>query len=153
MPDVGAAVPEKVSETIDLTEEKPLASGATAEVAAEAAEDHGSDADLNKETKTLLKASHLRSEKKYEEATKILHSLDKSSFKQIRVRAKYMIGDIMFEQKEYDLAMQIFEELLHESAFSGHTILSLQKLSVCAKELQLVDKEKKYKSLEQRLMR
>ena len=66
---------------------------------------------------------------------------------QVRVRAKYFIGEILFIQEEYDLAMQVFEEIINQHAFSAVIIKSLDRLVECSKKLGLSKKERRYFSI------
>jgi len=131
------------AETVDVFAENskspiPLPMGAGGEV------DEGK---LDFEIKELFRAKRLISEKKFDESLKVLQTLEKSSFLQIQVRSKFTIGSLMLDQKEYDLALQVFEEIISRFAFSGYVIESLRKAGICAKRLGLEKKEKQYTSM------
>ena len=57
------------------------------------------------------------------------------------------MGEILFSQGEYDLSLQIFEEILERHAFSGLVIKTLGRLIVCSEKLKLVGKQEKYYSI------
>ncbi len=80
-------------------------------------------------------------------AMRIFQTLENSSIAQVRVRAKYKIGEILQQQKEYDLALQVYEELINHYAFSGMVIPTLKNLILCSEKLNLKDKKAKYQSI------
>ncbi|MEI8347443.1 MAG: hypothetical protein WCG27_08245 [Pseudomonadota bacterium] len=96
---------------------------------------------------SIRKAIPLVSENKFDTALGILKPLEKSSIKQVRVWSKYLIGEILFKQGEFDLAMQVFEEIITKNAFSGLVIKSLGHLIVCSEKLKLNKKREQYFSL------
>ena len=108
--------------------------------------------DIEKETKLFKMAYNVYKEKDYNKALKMLQNIEKSNYPQVQVRAKFYIAEIFFIQKEYDLAMQIYEEIVEEKAFSGLVLPSLERLTVCAKELDLNDKLNRYQSLMESLL-
>ena len=86
-------------------------------------------------------------EKQYDKASLELKKIEKSTIRQIRVHARFLSGEIMFESGEYDLAMQIYEDILKNNAFSGLVVKSLQRLVVCSEKLKLKEKRERYHSL------
>lgn len=84
---------------------------------------------------------------KFENALTILKGLETSKEKQIVVRAKMMLGDLLFNQGEFDLASQVYEEIINKYAFSGFIIKALGKLVVCSEKLKQPEKQAKYYSL------
>ena len=84
---------------------------------------------------------------KFDAALTELKKIEKSKVKQVRVRARFSIGEIMFRQGEYDLAMQIYEEILQQDAFSGIVIKTLGRLIVCSEKLKLKKKQEQYYSM------
>lgn len=106
-----------------------------------------SDKKLESEVAELNKAiDHLRGNR-FDQGMEIFKKLEKSESNQIRVRAKYFIGDLLFIQKEYDLSLQIFEDLIQNYAFSGVTLKALGRLIVCSQQLKLKEKEERYYSI------
>jgi len=94
-----------------------------------------------REVQSLIKVN------KFENALVILKELEMSKEKQIVVRAKYMLGDLLFNQGEYDLASQVYEEIISKYAFSGFVLKALGKLIVCSEKLKQPQKQEKYYSL------
>lgn len=84
---------------------------------------------------------------KFENALTILKELENSKERQIVVRAKMMLGDLLFNQGEYDLASQVYEEIIKKYAFSGYVLKSLGKLVACSEKLKQPEKQAKYYSL------
>lgn len=83
----------------------------------------------------------------FPEALKILQGLENSEYKQIKVRAKFTIGELLMKQKEFDLSLQIFEDILQNYAFSGVVIKTLGHLITCSQKLKLEKKERTYTSM------
>jgi len=95
----------------------------------------------------VRKAEALVAQNKFDEALTTIKSLEKSPLKQIVVRSKFLLGEILFRQGEYDLSMQIFEEVIGRYAFSGLVIKTLGRLIVCSEKLKLAAKKEKYYSI------
>lgn len=95
----------------------------------------------------VRKAEKLVAENKYDASINLIKELEKSPVKQVVVRAKYLMGEILFTQGEYDLALQVFEEILGNYAFSGLVIKTLGRLIVCSDKLKLPGKQEKYYSI------
>ena len=95
----------------------------------------------------IRKAEALVSQNKFDQALTTIKNLEKSPLKQIVVRAKFLLGEILFKQGEYDLSMQIFEEVIGQYAFSGLVIKTLGRLIVCSEKLKLASKQEKYYSI------
>ena len=83
----------------------------------------------------------------FEKATGYLKQLENSGNRQVQVRAKFLMGEMYFIQKEYDLAMQIFEDVIKNYSFSGVVIKALGKLEACSKNLKQPEKQKVYHSM------
>ena len=86
-------------------------------------------------------------EGEYNDAFLYAKRLDFSSNRQVKARAAYLKGEILFQQKEYDLAMQLLEEMIGKYAFSGVVLIALNRLILCAEKLQLAKKKKQYYSI------
>lgn len=95
----------------------------------------------------ILKAERLVDERKYNEALILLRELEASPLVQIKVRAKFLLGEILFQQREYDLSMQIYEEVVMKYAFSSVIFKVLGRLVVCSEKLNLPSKQQKYYSI------
>ena len=102
---------------------------------------------IQQELDTYEKAKKFFRQKQYDKASLELKKIDQSLIRQIRVHARFLAGEIMFESGEYDLAMQIYEEILKNNAFSGLVIKSLERLIVCSAKLKLEEKRQRYHSL------
>jgi tetratricopeptide (TPR) repeat protein len=107
----------------------------------------GPTKNLQEQIENLIRARGYVERKKLNKAMDILKKLDKSNDNQIRVRAKFYIGEVLYIQEEYDLAMQVFEEIISKHAFSAMTIKSLNRLVDCSKKLELSKKERRYYSI------
>ena len=97
---------------------------------------------------SLREAIALVDKKLFEQATldKFL-ALEKSQVSQVRVRAKFYTGEVLFQQGKYDLAMQAFEEIIQREAFSGIVQKALERLITCSEKLGVEDKREKYYSM------
>lgn len=87
------------------------------------------------------------SENRFDEGLREIKKLENSPVDQVRVRAKFYLGEILFKQEEYDLAMQIYEEIIQQDAFSGIVIKSLGRLIICSENLKLDQKRDTYYSI------
>ncbi|MBC7427140.1 MAG: hypothetical protein H7336_00925 [Bacteriovorax sp.] len=103
--------------------------------------------DIDDQISRLREVQELVKVNKFENALVILKELETSKEKQIVVRAKMMLGDLLFNQGEYDLSSQVYEEVITKYAFSGFVIKALGKLVVCSEKLKQPEKQAKYYSL------
>lgn len=95
----------------------------------------------------VRKAEGLLAQKKFDATINIIRELEKSPVRQVVVRAKFLMGEILFTQGDYDLAMQVYEEVLTQHAFSGLVIKTLGRLIVCSEKLKIPGKQEKYYSI------
>jgi len=102
---------------------------------------------VNTEIKQFQSAQKAMQSGDANQAMKMYKILEKSNNHQLKVRAKYNIAEILFDQKDYDLAMQAYEEIIKSHAFSGFVIKSLGRLIVCAENLKMKEKKDKYYSI------
>ena len=137
--------PVELVETVDLFEKN--ANVAPKEMQRPSAPPPPAGFDENGQVIQLKKASLLVQQNKFDEAMEILKELENSPSRQVKVRAKYLIGDLLFAQGSYDLAMQMFEEILKNYAFSGVVLKTFPRLIACAKELKLDQKLQQYTSI------
>lgn len=96
---------------------------------------------------TLRNSEELIQQKRYDQALRELKKIEASPVRQIRVRAKFNLGEVLFQQGEFDLAMQIFEDLIKTEAFSGVVLKTLGRLIVCSEKLNLDQKKETYFSI------
>ncbi len=106
-----------------------------------------SDAEIERQIKAWRQAARLVAQKKYDQALTILRPLEKSRVKQIVVRTRFLTAEILYAQKEYDLAFQVYEEVIQQYAFSGLVLSALDRLVTCADKLNLTAKKEQYYSL------
>lgn len=102
---------------------------------------------VQKELVDYQKAVAIRENNKLDEAIKRFQVLEKSENPQIVVRSKVHIGEILMTQKEYDLALQVYDDLINNNAFSGMVIHALRNAILCADKLGSLKKKNKYLTL------
>ncbi|TGD48635.1 MULTISPECIES: tetratricopeptide repeat protein [Halobacteriovorax] len=117
------------------------------EVAAKKQNQQNDDLQLQKELNLLKQAEGLLAQNRLDQALTILKDLESSKHGQIKVRAKFYLAEMLFSQNEFDLAMQLYEEILRQHAFSGLVIKSLGRLIACTDKLKLKKKNEKYHSI------
>ena len=143
----------ELAETIDVFDQQPKSeitksSEATAPVVIEDPNVFVPDHEVEEQFAKLKKAEELIEAKQFDEALSyIKRDTEKSSIRQVRVKAKFLLGELLLRQNEYDLAMQMFEEIINQYAFSGLVIKTLGRLIHCAEKLKLEDKKTKYFSM------
>lgn len=103
--------------------------------------------DIDEQITRLREVQELVKVNKFDSALTLLKELENSKEKQIVVRAKMMLGDLLFNQGEYDLASQVYEEVIKKYAFSGQVLKALGKLVACSEKLKQPEKQAKYYSL------
>jgi len=103
--------------------------------------------DVEGQIRRLQQAEALVLQNKFDEALNLLKSLEKSQVRQVRVRARYLVGESLFKQGDFDLSMQVFEEIIQKDAFSGIVLKALGRLIVCAEKLKITQKKEQYYSL------
>jgi TolA-binding protein len=102
---------------------------------------------INEDVLYYNKAVALLENNEIQKALQAFQVLSKNDIPQVRVRAKFQMGRIFMKNNEYDLAMQMFEEILSQHASSGMVIHSLKSLVECSRALGLKSKEKKYTTI------
>jgi tetratricopeptide (TPR) repeat protein len=103
--------------------------------------------ELEEQIGKIRKAEELMSVNKFNDAIALLKNLEKSPQKYIVAYSKFLIAEGMFTQGNYDLSMQIYEEIINKYAFSGVVLKALGRLIVCAEKLKLEKKREQYFSL------
>lgn len=140
---------EELGGTVDVFKQRGAGATPTSQVpAVQLADSPSYDANLvEAQINQIRKAEALVAQNKFDAALTTIKDLEKSPLKQVVVRAKFLLGEILFKQGEFDLSMQIFEEVIHKYAFSGLVIKTLGRLIVCSEKLKLPEKQEKYYSI------
>ncbi len=100
----------------------------------------------------LLEGQLMLQKGNVDSAQNVFKTLMQNNEMSIRVSASYFFGKIIFEQKEYSLAMQVFEDIVHQYGFSSYVILALDHLIECAEKLNIQDKYERYYSMRHDLL-
>jgi TolA-binding protein len=103
--------------------------------------------DVQGQIEQLQKAKRYMAQNKMDSALNEFKLLENSPVRQIQVRARFNIGELLFRQGEFDLAMQVFEDILQKDAFSGIVIKTLGRLIACSEKLKLKKKQEQYYSI------
>lgn len=147
---IDKAIPDKVSlDTVDaLKAELPQAheKGPPVPTSMGVQQVNNTD-DIDDQIAKLREVQELIKVNKFDNALTLLKELEGSKEKQIVVRAKIMLGDLLFNQGEFDLASQVYEEVVKKYAFSGYVLKALGKLVACSEKLKQPEKQAKYYSL------
>lgn len=111
-------------------------------------ESSGTATNLESDIAELKKASALAGQGKFDDAIKGLQLISKkSSNRQIQVRSKFLTAEILNNQGEFDLALQVYEDIINNYAFSGLVVKSLQRAVGCCDKLKLAERKARYESL------
>ncbi len=81
------------------------------------------------------------------EATKIFQQLETQAVSPVRARAKYQIGEMLLGRGQYDLALQVFEDIINKNAESGIVLDALKGAVVAADKLGIPNKKDQYSSM------
>jgi tetratricopeptide (TPR) repeat protein len=137
-------------ETVDVFGEDGLANQVSAsldEVSSKVKSKPLSSSEIDQEVKTYKKAALLKDNGKVDESLKVFQFLEKSQTKQIRVRSKIHIGQIYLVKKQFDLALQVFESVINQEAFSARVLDALEGAVISSSSLGLTDKKLRYESM------
>lgn len=137
-------------ETVDVFGDKGIAGNGNAPVVLAAPVVYSSDMSdiaVNEAIAKYRKANLLVQNKNFSDGLKIYQDLERTAPTAIAVRAKYKIGEILIAQNEYDLAMQVFEDIVNRYGRSGVVINALKNLVICADKLGQQQKKDQYMSL------
>lgn len=138
------------AETVDVFGDNGLANQVSAsldKVSSSVATKPLSANEVDQEVKTYKKAVILKDNGKIDDSLKVFQYLEKSQTKQIRVRSKIHIGAIYLIKKQYDLALQVFESVINNEAFSGKVLDALKGAVTSSGSLGLTDKKLRYQSM------
>jgi len=81
------------------------------------------------------------------EATKIFQQLESQATPAIRVRSKLEIGEMLFSKSQFDLALQVFEDIINKQAHSGVVLDALKYAVICSEKLGITNKKDQYSSM------
>lgn len=106
---------------------------------------------VEKEVDLYQKAVLLKDNGNFDEAIKIFNQLNQAKSKQILVRVKNQLGHIYQAQGQFDLAIQMFKEVIEKYAFSGVVINALSGIVECYDKMGMPNEKLKYESLKELL--
>ena len=95
----------------------------------------------------LKKAQVAVEQGQHQGAMDLLGKLQKSPYRQIQVRAQFLVAESLFLQEEFNLALQAYEEIIQKNAFSGLVLKTLERVIICTRKLGIKDKEDRYYSI------
>ncbi len=81
------------------------------------------------------------------EAIKIFQQLETGTEPAVAARAKFQVGELMFSKQQYDVALQVFEDIIATHAHSGAVLDALKFAVVCSEKLGLKAKKDQYSSM------
>jgi TolA-binding protein len=81
------------------------------------------------------------------EATKIFQQLETQGIGPVRSRAKFQIGEMLLGRGQYDLALQVFEDIINKNAESGVVLDALKYAVVASEKLGITAKRDQYASM------
>jgi hypothetical protein len=81
------------------------------------------------------------------EATKIFQQLESQGAPAVKVRSKLQIGELLYGKGQYDLALQVFEDIINTQAHSGVVLDALKYAVVCSEKLGIQNKKDQYASM------
>ena len=104
------------------------------------------DSDLNSQLNSFRRAQQMK-ESNSGEATKIFQQLETNGHSSIKPRAKLELGEILMQKNQYDLALQVFEDIIQKYSYSGAVLQALKNAKICSEKLGLVNKKEQYASM------
>lgn len=81
------------------------------------------------------------------EATKIFQQLESQGAPAVKVRSKLQIGELLYGKGQFDLALQVFEDIINTQAHSGVVLDALKYAVVCSDKLGIQNKKDQYASM------
>ena len=81
------------------------------------------------------------------ESTKIFQQLETKGIPPVKVRSKYQIGEMLLGRGQYDLALQVFEDIITNHADSGIVIDALRGAVMATEQLNIPNKKDQYASM------
>ncbi|MGE3610476.1 MAG: tol-pal system YbgF family protein [Bacteriovoracaceae bacterium] len=102
--------------------------------------------DVNAQIELFRKGVDLKSTNPVE-ATRIFQQLENQAIPAVKVRAKFQVGEIFYSKQQYDLALQVFEDIINKQAHSGIVLDALKYAVVCSDKLGIAGKKDQYASM------
>ncbi len=102
--------------------------------------------DIDSQLNLYRRATTLRSSNP-SEATKIFQQLENQGIPAIKARSKLQIGEMLIEKQQYDLALQVFEDIIGRHAHSGVILDALKYATFCSDKLGINNKKEQYASM------
>ena len=65
----------------------------------------------------------------------------------VKVRSKFQIGELLLGKGQFDLALQVFEDVINKNAHSGVVLDALRYAVTCSEKLGLQSKKDQYSSM------
>jgi len=81
------------------------------------------------------------------EATKLFQQLEGQAIEAVQARARYQLGEMLLSREQYDLALQIFEDVITKNASSGIVLDALKGAVQASEKLGLANKKDQYQSM------
>ncbi len=81
------------------------------------------------------------------EATKIFQQLENQAISPVKARAKFQIGEMLLGRGQYDLALQVFEDVINKNSESGIVLDALKYAVVASEKLGATAKRDQYASM------
>lgn len=81
------------------------------------------------------------------EATKIFQQLENQAISPVRARAKFQIGEMLLARGQYDMALQVYEDVINKNAESGIVLDALRGAVVASDKLGIPNKKDQYSSM------
>ena len=81
------------------------------------------------------------------EATKIFQQLEVQAAAPVKVRSKFQVGELLLAREQYDLALQVFEDIIKKHSHSGVVLDALRGAVVASEKLGLQNKRDQYASM------
>lgn len=81
------------------------------------------------------------------EATKLFQQLESNGSPSVKVRARFQIGEMLYSKQQYDLALQVFEDIITREAHSGVVLDALKLAAASSEKLGLTPKRDQYTSM------
>lgn len=81
------------------------------------------------------------------EATKIFQQLENAGIPSVKARSKLQIGELLYSKGQFDLALQVFEDIIQKHSHSGVVLNALKFAVVCSDKLGIQNKKDQYASM------